>query len=69
MRRFKINPDVSCCAYKSGVLHDKDRIYPETMWDPGEALERVKSGFLVEVKPDPKPDLNKKGNKEHQGAQ
>lgn len=54
MRKFKIHPDVACCAYKSGVLHDKTREYPETMWPEGEAMERVKRGFLIEVKTDKK---------------
>ncbi len=49
MKFFKIHPEVSCCAYKSGVLHDKDAVYPETMWPEGEALTRVARGFLVEV--------------------
>ena len=49
MKYFKIHPKVSCCAYKHGVLHDKEAIYPETQWPEGEAMERVEKGFLVEV--------------------
>lgn len=49
MRYFQIHPEVSCCSYKHGVLHDKEAIYPETQWENGEALEKVKRGFLVEV--------------------
>ncbi len=50
MRYFKIHPDVACCAYKHGVLHDKSAVYPETQWQEGEAMERVEKGFLTEVK-------------------
>ena len=61
MKKFKIHPNVSCCAYKSGVLYDKEKEYPETMWNEGEAMERVSKGFLIEVKmeavkPKPKKD-------------
>jgi len=62
MKYFKIHPEVSCCAYKHGVLHDKDAVYPETQWAEGEAMERVKRGFLVEVKASKKeaePELEK----------
>ncbi len=59
-RKFKIHPDVACCAYKSGVLHDKNREYPENMWTEGEAMERVKKGFLIEVKEKPKSEPVKK---------
>lgn len=49
MRKFKIHPNVACCSYRSGVLHDKNREYPETMWAEGEAMDKVKKGFLVLV--------------------
>lgn len=49
MRYAKIHPEVSCCAYKHGVLHDKEAIYPETQWGNGEFQERIDRGFLVEV--------------------
>lgn len=58
MKYFKIHPNVSCCAYKHGVLHDKNAVYPETQWTEGEALERVKKGFLIEVKKD-EPEVEK----------
>jgi hypothetical protein len=49
MKYFKIHPDVACCAYKHGVLHDKGAVYKETQWEVGDAIERVKKGFLIEV--------------------
>lgn len=66
MKYFKIHPGVSCCAYKHGVLHDKEATYPETQWPEGEAMERVGKGFLIEV-PAPKaePEKDEKKSDDH----
>ena len=49
MRKFKLNPHVSNCGSRKGILRDHNATYSESIFNAGHADELVSGGFLIEV--------------------
>lgn len=61
MKYYNLAKNVAVCVSKKGIITENtEEGYPETHWDEHELKEKIRDGFLVEVKPNVKKAENKK---------